>query len=97
MDPAALSIAADLAASLLLVPLILAELVVVVVLFGVWRGLRLARRRLPEYLAAADGELRRVEARARAATDRALRPQIALASGLAGLAAGARALVGLRR
>lgn len=97
MDPSALSIAADLAASLLLLPLFLAELVVVVVLFGAWRGLRIARRRLPTYLSAADGELRRIEASTRAATDRVVRPQIALASGLAGLAAGARALVGWRR
>lgn len=92
----ALRIAADLAASFLLLLLFLGELVVIALLWSVWHGLGIAGARLPGYLARADAEVRRAGEQARAATDAALRPQIALASRLAGLAAGARALVGRR-
>jgi len=97
MDPAiARQIAADLAATLLLLMLFGIELVAIAVLWSAWRGLKLARRRLPELLIAADGGLRRADERVRTATDAALRPQIAVASRWAGLRAGARALVGRR-
>lgn len=96
MEPVALQIAADLAASFLVMLLFVIELVAIVVLFGMWRGLKLARQKLPEFLHAADDGLQRVEDRTRETTDAVVRPQIALASRLAGLKAGARALIARR-
>ena len=97
MEPNALrAIAADVAAAVLLLVLFGFELVWIVVLYSVWRGLGAARRALPDRLIGADAGVRRLTGSARHATAATLRPHIAAVSAWAGVRAAGRMLLARR-
>lgn len=83
-------------ASLLFVTFVLLA-VLGVVLHLLWRGLRVSRRSLPETMALVRAYVEKVQAGTRSTTAAVVEPQVALASRLAGLRAGARALVSWNR
>lgn len=92
-----LSLAADLAASLLLFIAVVLHAVAAVVLFALWRALRAAERAVPTALGAVDGRLEAVRAALQQGTRMAVSPQIDALAALAGARAGWSALVGSMR
>lgn len=92
-----LSLAADLAASLLLFIAFAFHAVVAVALFALWRALRAAERAVPTALGSVEARLEVVRAALQHGTRRAVAPQIDALAALAGARAGWSALVGSMR
>lgn len=96
-DAVSLSLAADLAASLLLFIAFALHAVAAVVLFALWRALRAAERAVPAALGSVEERLEVVRAALQQGTRWAVMPQIEALAVLAGARAGWSALVGGRR
>ncbi len=92
-----LALAADLAASLLLLVAFVTHTLLAAILFAAWRGLRAAERALPASLGAAATRLDDVRGALQQVTRRAVAPQIDALAALAGLRAGWSALWGSTR
>lgn len=95
MDTATRIVAANLAASLLMSLLFFVLLATAVALFLAWRGLRLVRALLPDYIVQAQGYAEIAARRSQETTDRVLRRHLAYSSRWAGIKAGVRALFSL--
>lgn len=93
MTPETRAILANLGASFLLLLAFLALCVAIVVLYLVWRGLRMGRQVGPTYMAQVVAYVRTAEYEARDVSESGLRPQIRMVSAWAGAKAAARALV----
>lgn len=88
-----MSTAADVAASFLLLGLFVIHAVIAVVLFGLWRVLRMAERSLSPAMGRATDKLDQLRERLQVVTRSAVAPQVDMLSVWAGVRAGVAALV----
>jgi|GEM_PF-5514013 hypothetical protein len=93
MTPETRTILADLGASFLLLLVFVALCLATVVLYLVWRGVKMGRVQGPVYMVQVLDYIRAAEDSARDLSETSIEPQVRIVTTWAGLKAGARALI----
>ena len=93
MTPETRTILADLSASFLLLMMFVALCLFTVVLYMVWRGVKIGRAQGPVYMVQVLDYIRAAEVSARDLAETSIEPQVRIVTAWAGVKAGARALI----